>query len=25
MVDDIAHARWKVEMTWHLEGGERKA
>jgi len=25
MVDDVAHAQWKVELTWHLGGGERKA
>jgi len=24
MVDDVAYARWKVELTWHLGGGERK-
>jgi len=24
MVDDVVHARWKVEVTWHLGGGKRK-
>jgi len=23
MIDDVAHAKWKVEVTWHLGGGER--